>query len=89
MIKIAICDDQPDELAELAAIIKNYCKSRQKTISLDCFQSSHALLDTVEGQNHFDILILDNRNWGQCEDSRRKICKETRATVGIGAFCWI
>ena len=59
MIKIAICDDQPDELAELAAIIKNYCKSRQKTISLDCFQSSHALLDTVEGQNHFDILILD------------------------------
>lgn len=59
MIKIAICDDQPDELAELAAIIKNYCKSRQKTISLDCFQSSRALLDIVEDQNHFDILILD------------------------------
>ena len=59
MIKIAICDDQPDELADLAAIIKNYCKNKKEAISLDCFQSSHALLDAVEDQNRFDILILD------------------------------
>ncbi|WP_195270457.1 LytTR family DNA-binding domain-containing protein [Eubacterium sp. 1001713B170207_170306_E7] len=59
MIKIAICDDQPSELADLAAIIKNYCKHKQELISLDCFQSSHALLDAVEDQNRFDILILD------------------------------
>lgn len=58
MLQIAVCDDNPQELAVLAALLNEY--SLHQGLPFDVWQFSHpdALLSALEKQ-HFSLYILD------------------------------
>lgn len=58
MIKIALCDDQSDALAQILKILRDYLKSTTEAVTIDCFTSGHKLLAATR-DHHFDIFILD------------------------------
>lgn len=60
MLKIAICDDEANELEQTHASIKKYCKARTEfDISAQKFQCCSDLLDSIETHGRYDIYILD------------------------------
>ena len=59
MHKIALCDNNPNYLQHLEAIIKSYCQKKGIFIYLQLFTDSDALMDYIEEKNMFDIYILE------------------------------
>lgn len=59
MHKIALCDNNPNYLQHLEAIIKSYCQKKGIFIYLQLYTDSDALMDYIEEKNMFDIYILE------------------------------
>lgn len=61
MIKIAICDDNKQELLELRKIVEEFITAHlsEYSITYSAFQSGADLLATTEKGQVFDILLLD------------------------------
>lgn len=60
-MKIAICDDDNQELLEISQLVYEYlsCSLAEDKIELRRFESSMKLLAQIESGNHFDIFLLD------------------------------
>ncbi|MBO5302962.1 MAG: response regulator transcription factor [Lachnospiraceae bacterium] len=59
MIKIAICDDNPEELQTLTGLFNKYKESKPTPLQLYSFQNGFSLLDAIDCGERFDIAILD------------------------------
>ncbi|MBO5371864.1 MAG: response regulator transcription factor [Lachnospiraceae bacterium] len=59
MIKIAICDDSPEELQTLTNHLNMYKELKPTPLHLYSFQNGFSLLDAIEHGEQFDIAILD------------------------------
>ena len=59
-MQIAICDDQNSELEHTYSMVQTYSSLHPElNISLHKFMSGCELLESISGQNHFDIYLLD------------------------------
>ncbi|MEA4954372.1 MAG: LytTR family DNA-binding domain-containing protein [Pseudoflavonifractor sp.] len=60
MLRIAVCDDMPDELKRAESLLKKYaCEHPQYEIKIYSFSAPLELLTYVERQGGFDVLLLD------------------------------
>lgn len=61
MIKIAVCDDNPYELEEVAEKIKNYLDQQETALQtvVQTFQCGEYLIMEIESGHPADIFILD------------------------------
>ena len=60
MLKIAICDDQPEYLQKIDILLGKYLQTHPNlTGKVETFNSGTALLNHVEEQGGFDLYILD------------------------------
>lgn len=60
MLRIAVCDDMPNELERADSLLKKYaCAHPQHEIKICLFSSPLELLTCVERQGGFDVLLLD------------------------------
>lgn len=58
MLKIAICDDMPDQLAQLISLTREYIELQQFTSDIHSFSHPDKLLTTLETES-FHVYILD------------------------------
>ncbi len=58
MLKIAVCDDETQELSRITGLLKEYQLQRSAVFRFDTFTSAIELLETMRG-NVYDILLLD------------------------------
>lgn len=60
MLKIALCDGEPEQRARLEQLVREYLRQRPElTARLSVFASSSALLDAVEHRAGFDLYLLE------------------------------
>ena len=60
MLRIAICDDEENQLNQTAALLNTYLRSRSGLNGqVETFQSSRALLARVAEEGGFDLYVLD------------------------------
>ncbi|MDE7298050.1 MAG: LytTR family DNA-binding domain-containing protein, partial [Lachnospiraceae bacterium] len=59
MIRIALCDNDPDDLNELLILLEQYRSQRGWDLIVMPFHSSLDLLTTMERGIRFDILLMD------------------------------
>lgn len=59
MIKIALCDDDPAVRDELVAFLNQYRAQRGCELAVATFQNPLDLLDAIERDTRFDVLLLD------------------------------
>ena len=59
MLKIAVCDDDKDSLAQLCQLLEEYRASHLPELRYTPFTSSFGLLSAMECGHHFDVAILD------------------------------
>ena len=60
MLKIAVCDDDPEQLQQTAALLQSYLRAHpalegQNTI----FEDNRSLLEQAQAQKGFDLYVLD------------------------------
>lgn len=58
MIRIAICDDEAQELSSLSSMMNEYRGGQSGEVAYNAFQSGLALLDGIKG-GQYDIILLD------------------------------
>jgi len=59
MLRIAICDDQAEQVQLIRKAAENYFKTKQEFVSYEDFDSAFAFIDAVEHGAVFDIVLLD------------------------------
>lgn len=59
LIKIAICDDCPEELEMLSCLLERYRHQKQPTLQVQTFQNGFSLLSAIDNGESFDAVILD------------------------------
>lgn len=60
MLQIALCDDEPEELSRIEALLANYAKNcPEQVFCHQCFTSMDSLLLEIETHPDFDLLLLD------------------------------
>jgi len=59
MLRIAICDDRPDQLARIRAALRVYFETRGEQPEVFAFDSSLLLLESLDQTGGWDILLLD------------------------------
>ena len=60
MLKLALCDDDHTERAEIVEILREWSETQSdREITLRAFDSPYALLDAVANGESFDIFLLD------------------------------
>lgn len=60
MLRIAICDDEEQQLKQMVALLEAYLQSRTELKGqVETFLSGDALLERTEQSRGFDIYILD------------------------------
>lgn len=59
MVRIGICDDQPQAIENLKKLLDEYFPSRKIEATVSRFGGADALLQTMQSGVHFDILLLD------------------------------
>lgn len=59
MIKVALCDDEPAVIDELLELLDQYREQRDSEMSVEFFQASLDLLNSIEHGSRFDVLLLD------------------------------
>lgn len=60
MLRIAVCDDEEDQLNRMAALLQDYLAARPNLNGqLESFQSGSALLTRIEELHGFDLYVLD------------------------------
>jgi len=57
-LKIAICDDDPRDLLQIASLLESYRKKRKTELSYMSFQNATELLLSLRGRD-YDVLLLD------------------------------
>lgn len=57
-MRIAICDDNIDELSRISSLLEDYRRECNSSITYEAFHSAIELLETLKSRN-FDLLILD------------------------------
>jgi DNA-binding LytR/AlgR family response regulator len=57
-LKIAICDDDPKELAKISSFIDSYIREKSVMLTYNTFQSATELVSTMKSGD-YDILLLD------------------------------
>jgi DNA-binding LytR/AlgR family response regulator len=57
-MKIAICDDNRQDLLHIASLVETYRNTRKTELTYVSFQNATELLSTLEGGN-YDVLLLD------------------------------
>lgn len=77
MLHIAICDDTVKDLTLFKNATSSYFLERNEQVDITCFTNSSELLDKLETNNNFDIMILDICMPGM---SGIDIAKEVRKT---------
>ena len=59
-MKIAICDDNAQELIRISSLIDNYRLEKNMLLTYKTFQSAAELVSTLEsGDADYDVLLLD------------------------------
>lgn len=56
---IAICDDESEQVEQLREIVKEWAKNMDLICRIECFLSAEAFWFAYEGDDSFDILLLD------------------------------
>ena len=60
MLRIAVCDDEPEQLEKVAGLLRDYGQRRSvPPWQVFPFPSGYALLDGAEEQGGFDLYLLD------------------------------
>ena len=59
MYRLAICDDNPADIAYLSAILKQWAQDNSIPIRLESFPSAEAFLFQYQEEKGYDILLLD------------------------------
>ena len=59
MMKIAVCDDQPDDLKQTADMTASVAAQEKIACELTLYESGRELLDVIERGESFHILLLD------------------------------
>ena len=59
MLRIAICDDQPDQIQSIRRSSETYCQNKHDTVSYETFDKSFSFVDAIEQGAVFDIVLLD------------------------------
>ena len=59
MLKIAFCDDETAEIAQLEELLKEYAAARGQEFVHTSYQSSVELMADIEKGERFDIMLLD------------------------------
>ena len=59
MLKIAFCDDETAEIAQLEELLKEYATARGQEFVHTSYQSSVELMADIEKGERFDIMLLD------------------------------
>lgn len=60
MLKIAVCDDEPEHLEKTAEMLRAYFRARPLLSGqVSSFESGQALLERSKAQNGFDLYLLD------------------------------
>ena len=76
-MRIAICDDNEDDLQQVYELIREYCNVRNiEQVVLECFRFADALVE----QMNYDIYILDILIG---EQSGIELAKQIRNTTGL------
>ena len=59
-MKIAICDDNAQELIRISSLIDNYRLEKNMLLTYKTFQSAAELVSTLKsGDTDYDVLLLD------------------------------
>ena len=59
MLRIAVCDDRPEQLALIRAALRSYFSSRGETPEITAFDSALLFLESLEKTGGCDIALLD------------------------------
>ena len=59
MLKIAFCDDETAEIAQLEELLEEYAAARGQEFVHTSYQSSVELMADIEKGERFDIMLLD------------------------------
>ncbi len=60
MLKVAVCDDEADQLEQAAALLREFFAKRPETAAnLALFHDGRSLLDALERGQSFDLYLLD------------------------------
>lgn len=59
MIKIAICDDIPEEIEKLKVHINRYANENQMQISVSGFSSADDIISALDNSAMYDVIFLD------------------------------
>lgn len=61
MYRVAVCDDSPEELAQIAFCILDYAAAHDESLKITCTQFGNALdlLAAIEAGQAFDLIFLD------------------------------
>lgn len=59
MIRIAVCDDNIEELNYVDHILQNYCHEQYSCLDVQTFRTGFSLLNAIECGMSFDIVLLD------------------------------
>ena len=59
MIRVAICDDLPEQVKLIKEAVTSYFEDNKETFLVDTFESAMAFLDEFEEKGCYDIVLLD------------------------------
>ena len=59
MIRIAVCDDEKEILAQVSGYIEKYAEKKYKELEVFCFDSAASLISSLEDGKSFDVFVLD------------------------------
>ena len=44
---VAVCDDNPDELSRISALLEDYCREWDRSVTYEAFHSATELIETM------------------------------------------
>ena len=59
MIRIAVCDDNIEELNYVDHIMQSYCHEQYSCLDVQTFRTGFSLLNAIDCGMSFDIVLLD------------------------------
>ena len=59
MIRVAICDDIPEEIEKLKVHINRYANENQMQISVSGFSSAEDIIFALDNSATYDVIFLD------------------------------
>ena len=59
MIRIAICDDEPEDILYLVKLIEKYFLNKSYTYHLEHFADGKFLMDEIQDQQKYNVIFMD------------------------------